>query len=155
MSFRFFFAAGVLAFSALSGASPAQAPSQTAAVQAHAAYTLGTFVGNMPCADCPGITVTLTLYTNGPNDFTNATYSEQLLYQGKNVKPFITNGKWTVTKGMPGNPQATLYELNPDMSGKEQYFLQVGADALRQLDPSKQEIHSPYNITLKRVAKPK
>lgn len=155
MSFRLVVVASVVAFSTLPDAAPAQAPAQTAKVPAHAAYTLGTFVGNMPCADCPGITVTLTLYANSPNDLTNTTYSEQLLYQGRNVKPFVTNGKWAALKGMPGNPQATLYVLNPDVPGQEQYFLRLSADALRQLDRNKQEVNSPYNITLKRVAKSK
>jgi hypothetical protein len=152
MSFRFLIIAVLLALSALPASAGAQQPSQTAKAPAHAAYTLGTFVGNMPCADCPGITVTLILYAGGPNDFTKTTYHMELLYQGRSAKPFVTFGNWSVLKGMPGNPQATIYELNPDRPGQEQYFQRLTADALKQLDRNMHEVNSPYNLSLKRVA---
>jgi copper homeostasis protein (lipoprotein) len=155
MSFRYLIVAVLLALSPLPGRSGAQQPSPTAKAPAHAAYALGTFVGNMPCADCPGITVKLILYSNGPNDFTKATYQMELVYQGKNVKPFVTYGNWSLLKGMPGNPQATIYELNAEKPGQEQYFLRLNADALKQLDRNLHEVNSPYNLALKRVANTK
>jgi len=155
MSFRLMIGAVLLAFSVLPGASRAQQPSHPSAAPHHAAYLIGTFVGNMPCADCPGITVKLILYSNGPNDFTHATYQMELTYQGRNAKPFVTKGNWVILKGMPANPQATLYELNPDRPGQEQYFLRLSADALKQLDRDKQAVNSPYNLSLKRVASTK
>ena len=155
MSSRLLISAVLLASTALSGSSRAQGPSQTTEAPPHAAYSLGTFVGNMPCADCPGITVKLILYAKGPNELTNTTYRMELIYQGKKVKPFVTNGKWTVLHGMPGNPAATIYQLNPDKPGQEQNFLRLSADAIKQLDRNKQEINSPYNLPFKRAASAK
>ena len=151
MSFRPLIGSLLLAFSVLTPSSSAQAPSHTTNATNHS-YTLGTFVGTMPCADCPGITVKLVLYAQSANDLTKTTYRMELLYQGKNVKPFVTNGNWTVLHGMPGSPAATIYQLNPDRPGQEQNFLRLSADALKQLDRDKQVVNSPYNLNLKRVA---
>jgi NlpE N-terminal domain len=151
MSFRLLIGAVLLAISTFPGNSHAQEPSHNAATPAHA-HVLGTFVGSMPCADCPGITVKLILYAKGSTDLTQTTYRMELVYQGKNVKPFVTNGNWAVLHGMPGNPTATIYQLNPDRPGQEQNFLRLSADALKQLDRDKQVVNSPYNLNLKRVA---
>jgi hypothetical protein len=151
MSFRLLIGAVLLAFSTFTGNSLAQAPSQHTASPSHA-HVLGTFVGSMPCADCPGITVKLILYAKKPTDLTQATYRMELVYQGKNVKPFVTNGNWAALHGMPGNPTATIYQLNPDRPGQEQNFLRLSDDAFQQLDRDKQVVNSPYNLNLKRVA---
>src|SRR5450631_3224432 len=150
MSFRLLIGAVLLAFSTNTGGSLAQDATHTTAM-AHA-YTLGTFVGSMPCADCSGITVKLILYAKGPGDLSKPTYRMELIYQGKSVKPFVTNGNWAVLHGMPGSPAATIYQLNPDMPGHEQNFLRLSADALKELNRDKQAVDSPYNPTLKRVA---
>jgi len=151
MSFRHLIGSLLLAFSAFAPHLSAQVPSHATTATNHS-YILGTFVGTMPCADCPGITVKLILYAKAANDLTGTTYRMDLVYQGKNVKPFVTNGNWTVLHGMPGSPGATIYQLNPDRPGQEQNFLRLSADALKQLDRDRQVVNSPYNLTLKRVA---
>jgi NlpE N-terminal domain len=151
MSFRPLIGAVLLACSAIVATSSGQEPAHATTAPTHP-YVLGTFVGTMPCADCPGISVKLTLYSKSPGDLTNTTYRMELVYQGKNVKPFVTNGNWAVLHGMPGSPTATIYQLNPDKPGEEQNFLRLSADALKELNRDKQAVDSPYNPTLKRVA---
>ncbi len=116
--------------------------------QAKTMHLLGTWQGTTPCADCSGIVTTLTLYTKAPHDFTEAIYRLQLKYIDRGS--FTNYGSWTVLRGMPGDPNATVYQLDPDKPGK-QYYLRVDDDTLQQLDGDMKPIDSKLNFTLKRI----
>ncbi len=79
----------------------------------------GMYFGIIPCADCPGIEATLTL--NNDN-----TYQLNLVYQERNVEPFVEQGTFEFDKS--GN-KITLF-IDQKESGK--YF--VGENYLIQLD---------------------
>jgi putative hemolysin len=111
-------------------------------------HVLGTWRGTTPCADCSGIVITLTLYQKEPNNFIDAVYRMQMKYIGRGS--FTKHGEWTVLRGRPGDPNATVYQLDPDKSGK-QYYLRVNEDALQQLDGDMKPIDSNLNFTLKRI----
>jgi copper homeostasis protein (lipoprotein) len=125
------------------------------AATAKTMHLLGTWQGTTPCADCSGIITTLTLYQKGPNDFTEAVYRLHLKYIDRGS--FTSYGSWTVLRGMPGNADATLYQLDPDKPQGTQYYLRVDDDTLQQLDRERKPIDSPpdskMNFTLKRIGK--
>ena len=98
------------------------------------------YKGMFPCADCSGIDMELILYP--------ATYTIKQTYIGKNAAPFVTKGKWSATRGTPNDPNATVYELDPQDPGLTQYFLKVDDNTLQALDNSKEDIESPFSMTL-------
>jgi putative hemolysin len=109
----------------------------------------GTWQGTTPCADCSGIVTTLTLYQKSAKDFSHMVYRQRLKYIDRGS--FTTYGTWTIVHGMPGNPEATVYQLNSDKPENTQYYLQVDSDALQQLDREMKPIDSKLNFTLKRI----
>jgi putative hemolysin len=109
---------------------------------------LGTWRGTTPCADCSGIVTTLTLYQKEPNNYIDAVYRLQLRYIDRGS--FTKYGEWTVLRGRPGDPDATVYQLDPDKSGK-QYYLRVDDNTLQQLDGDMKPIDSKLNFTLKKI----
>jgi putative hemolysin len=111
-------------------------------------HVLGTWQGTTPCADCSGIVTTLTLYQKEPNNFIDAVYRLQLKYIDRGS--FTNYGSWTVLRGRPGDPNATVYQLDPDKPGK-QYYLRVDDNTLQQLDGDMKPIDSKLNFTLKRM----
>ncbi len=96
-----------------------------------------TFSGTLPCADCPGIEVTLTLRADG-------SYFEHFKYMDRNSQ-FAESGRWSVEK------EGTRLVLRGEKDAVEQWAV-VGADELRKLDAEGKEIDSKQNFTLKRVA---
>lgn len=110
---------------------------------------IGIFEGTLPCADCEGIDTRLALYAKGPYDNTNATYRLTMTYLGRKSH-FTQTGAWTILRGMPGNPDATLYQLDPGKPGSTSY-LRVGDDELKQLDHDQHIIDSNLNFSLRRI----
>ena len=110
-------------------------------------HVLGTWRGTTPCADCSGIVTTLTLYQKEPNNSIDAVYRMQMKYIGRGS--FTKYGEWTVLRGRPGDPNATVYQLDPNKPG--QYYLRVDDNTLKQLDGDMKPIDSKLNFTLKRI----
>lgn len=65
------------------------------------------FQGVSPCADCPGITTTLTLNYVGENN-TSGSYTQTLVYQEKTTDPYTENGTWTGLPVTAGTLEALL-----------------------------------------------
>jgi len=108
--------------------------------------------GTLPCADCNGIDTVLTLTSASASEFSGGTYSLEMTYLGRSVAPLVSKGEWTAVHGMPGNTEATIYELNPDKPEQATYYLRVNEGEIRQLDRERLEIDSKLNFTLKRVS---
>lgn len=120
------------------------------AAKAKTMHLLGTFQGTMPCADCSGIITTLTLYTKAPHDFTEAIYKLNSKYIDRGS--FTSYGSWLLLRGRPGDPDATVYELDPDKSSGKQYYLRVDENKLQPLSRDMMPIDSPMNLWLKRIS---
>ena len=105
--------------------------------------------GILPCADCSGLKTELTLYKNARTDAPE-TYRLRETYLGKSAKPLLSAGKWTTLRGTPDDPDATVYQLNPDKPQQVTNFLVVNDNQLRQLDRNLKEIESSLNFTLTR-----
>ena len=83
----------------------------------------GVYNGLLPCADCEGITVQLTLNTD-------KTYQVSYQYVDRNHDPFITSGKFAMDKN-------GIITIN---NGTYNIYYQIGENTLTQLDMEKKLI---------------
>jgi len=105
-----------------------------------------TYSGTLPCADCEGIVMELTLHRQPDNRFTM-----KETYQGKN-QTFPSEGNYTVIHGTPSDPGATVIRLNPDKDKNlQRCFQQIDDNELKMLDVDMKSIESNHNYTLKKV----
>lgn len=110
---------------------------------------LGTFKGNLPCADCSALETELTL-TQKDAATAEGTYTLTETYVGKG-DPLTSTGEWTTVRGTPTDADAVVYELNPDNPAEVQYYLKVSDTELKMLDNDKNEIQGPFNYILTKV----
>jgi NlpE N-terminal domain len=118
------------------------------------AILFGVYKGTMPCADCSGLETVLRLYAKGKFDTTYAFYVRTQTYRGAphGDVTLSDRGEWTVLRGDAADPDATVYQLNPDdEQHSEALLLQDKGAALEQLDRDLKPIETPMNVTLKRV----
>ena len=109
---------------------------------------VGTWQGMLPCPDCRGIRLRVTLRCEGEN----CTYSMVESYLGTRNGE-ITNpldGVWSIDKGRPGNPEAVIYRLDPEIPERSRNFLREG-DTLRQLDRLRNDLEPKDKYTLRKV----
>ncbi len=94
----------------------------------------GTYLGMLPCADCPGIHVSITLHQD-------STYEIEQTYQDRDTPPLASEGNfiWNESKD-------TITLTNEDVPN--QYF--VGEDVLMKLDMHGEivtgELSANYNL---------
>ena len=111
---------------------------------------LGVFEGTLPSADCPGIDTRLTLTQEGKYiDIGHFTLEET--YRGRDAKPRVTRGEWTVIKGTAQDENAVVYELRPGHSKPALYFLKRGETKVERLDREGNETASKAGFTLRKV----
>ena len=109
-----------------------------------------TYEGTLPCADCSGIIETLSIMK--PYAFlNNGTYVMHDFYEGKSTPPYITQGTWEITQGMPGNPQANILVLTPQNAQTKTYYLMIDKQTLEPLDSNKKRINSPFDQNLREI----
>lgn len=148
---KYVFACAALAFTLLTQAQTDNAQQQAQfAARAKTMHLAGSWQGTTPCADCSGIVTTLTLYQKAPDDFTNTLYRQDLKYIDRGS--FTSYGTWKIIHGMPGHPDATVYQLSPDKGHSAQYYWRVDDDTVQQLGSDMKPIDSPLNFTLKRIS---
>lgn len=111
----------------------AQMPEQTPANPGEMLETSVEFEGTLPCADCPGIITTLTLYPN-------QTYQLDTVYIDRDSS-FTSKGSWKYDTNPP------RYVLIDD---KQQYQI-LNNDTLQAMDMDGNPIESGLNYKLKRV----
>lgn len=109
-------------------------PGQTLVNPAEMPETPIEFEGTLPCADCPGIIATLTLYPN-------QTYELDMVYIDRDSS-FTSKGRWK-------------YDTNPPryilIDDKQQYQI-LNDNTLEALDPDGNPIESNLNYKLNRVS---
>lgn len=101
--------------------------------------------GDVPCADCPGQRLTVTL-------FPDQTYRLQRIYLGADAGHGITSyslGRWARAQ----DDGANRLRLSGD-AGTPLNLRIIGTDTLRLLDTRGNDITSPHNHNLKRLAQP-
>jgi copper homeostasis protein (lipoprotein) len=118
------------------------------------AILFGVYKGTMPCADCSELETVLRLYAKGKFDTTYAFYVRTQTYRGAphGDVTLSDRGEWTVLRGDATDPDATVYQLNPDdEQHSEALLVQDKGAALEQLDRDLKPIETTMNVTLKRV----
>lgn len=97
-----------------------------------------TYAGKLPCADCPGIQLTVTLLPD-------STYRLRQVYE---ERPAVSHqlGRWSVDE------KGTRLTLSSGAS-RAQRFEIVGADSLRMVDAEGNPIQSKLNYGLGRLAR--
>ena len=111
-----------------------QIPEQTPINPGEAIETSAEFEGTLPCADCPGIITTLTLYPD-------QTYQLDTVYIDRDSS-FTSKGSWKYDTNPP------RYVLIDD---GQQYQI-LNNDTLEALDQDGNPIESSLNYKLKRVS---
>lgn len=128
--------------------------SSGAPASANDAVLIGHYKGTLPCADCSGLDTELRLYAKGKFDMTDAFYVETSTYRAtrNGDVSYSDRGLWTMLKGSAADPNATVYQLNPDKpSGAQAYLLKENGEALESLDRELKPIDTKMNLTLRRV----
>lgn len=115
--------------------------------QAHQKAALEKYTGTIPCADCSGIKMELTIDSDN-------VYQLKETYLGKgDEKPIESTGKINTERGFEKDIDATLYILNDDKPGQERYFVRLTDQPgiIHMLGMDKKLIQSKLNYTLKKV----
>lgn len=109
------------------------------------AVTAGTYAGVIPCADCEGIRMELTLKDN-------KTFSLKESYLGtpKGKNNFEVTGKWFAAKGNRQDPNAVIIQLIPAGKHDPAYFRLESKTKIKMLDRQQNEIKSKQNYTLEK-----
>jgi len=123
---------------------------QTIRQQQNIARSLGTYVGTLPCADCKGIRIELTLQANRAGQGKTFVLRQTYLGKpaGKNL--FESRGKWFAAQGNRQNPKAFIFQLIPDDDHDLLYFARLSDNAIKLLDNRQNEIASTANYTLQK-----
>ena len=135
---------------------------------------LGVFAGNTPCgprvrpllripvdAGCDQMIWSLTLY-HDPQSGEPSTYSLKTSYglskQGTNDlidggTPISMEGTWGISQGTKDDPQAVVYQINPDDPQTTVSFLKVEDDLIHVLDEEKKMLvgDGAWSFTLDRI----
>jgi copper homeostasis protein (lipoprotein) len=126
----------------LSGCKPAPQPAaKPPALAAAAAPTalepllVGVFAGDLPCADCPGMATRLTLVRKDTG-WAEGRYLLVQTYRERAVPSLVKTGDWTTLRGDADDPDASVYQLDPDKDAGGELFRKDGEQTLRALTPA-------------------
>ena len=110
----------------------------------------GTYIGTIPCADCEGIKIELTLSENKAGK--GRTYLLKQTYLGKPAgkNTLQSTGKWFAATGNSQDAKAVIYQLIPDRAYEPLYFRRVSDKAIEMLDQDQNKIASKANYTLQK-----
>jgi inhibitor of cysteine peptidase len=128
---------------------PGKASSADAPMADHP-ILIGSYQGQLPCADCSQIRQQLLLYAKSPAQLTDTAYVlKQTYVSAPGGSPtFIETGAWKVLRGTPADANAVVYRLIPGGSGGISDFAArqdsaMGPDRLVQLDAQGIPIQGP------------
>lgn len=110
------------------------------------------YAGRLPCADCAGIRIELTLNAetvHGPP--TRYHMRETYIATRDGDRTFTSEGRWRIRRGSADDPNATVYQIDFDRPEKTRSFLVVDANELTALDRDLRELPSTLPRTLMRL----
>ena len=138
------------------------APTPSGSAATAGAVAAVAFVGRSPCreaaiqlhktveADCIKAKWDLTLYRN-PSTLAPTTFK----LNGTFFRERIREGKWTIVRGAKVNPDAVVYQLDPDKPQESLTFLRAGDNILFFLDKERNLLvgNENFSYTLNRADK--
>lgn len=110
-------------------------------------YT-GTYSGTVPCADCKGISIELTLKEDGKAKKKTFTLSQKFIGKANNTSTLT--GIWFLATGNKQNPKAKILQLIPNGNDDLIYFEIMQNGSIKLLDRRQNPINSKLNYTLKK-----
>ncbi len=122
---------------------------------------VGVFDGKSPCQeiakdlhravkkDCFKLKWRLTLYQDA-HTLTPTTYTMEGTFYRRQTR----EGRWTIIKGTKTDPEAIVYQLDPDRPQSTQFFLKADDNVLFFLDKNRNLLvgNANFSYTLNRVA---
>ncbi len=150
-----FVAVGLASACGSAEAPPAAGTFQRVAGTAAQAPATMRYAGTLPCADCAGIRMELTLDSD-PATGAPTTYELKETYLGSMSpeadKPFAETGRWSIHEGTSTNPDATVYRLDGGGSAERvRSFERVGEQELVMLDSENTRAQSGLSYSLMRL----
>jgi hypothetical protein len=140
---------------ALAGCKPAPEPAAKPPPSAAAApmpsepLLIGVFAGDLPCADCPGMATRLTLVRRD-SGWAEGRYLMTQTYRERDVPQLVRTGDWTTLRGDAENPDAVVYQLDPDRDNGGELFRKEGEQIVRALTPAMRPFPAGLPQTLER-----
>jgi copper homeostasis protein (lipoprotein) len=111
---------------------------------------LSAYRGVLPCADCPGIDTTVRLFADPSGAEDHGRYLIRSSYKERNTTK-TEMGTWTLEKGTPSDPSASVYVLKPKSGSGATNFLVVSDNEIKQLDADRKPFTGTVNFTLKKI----
>lgn len=117
---------------------------------------VGTYAGTLPCADCGGISTTLTLMSKSPLHTGDGTFvlTEEYLGSRDGDRRVDSRGRWIILRGTPDDRDATVYQLTFNDATRLMFVRRISEEVLRVLDREQREIRSNASYTLTRAVAP-
>jgi hypothetical protein len=114
--------------------------------------TSATYQGTLPCRNCDGIALTVTMEGEDQSAPAQRTFDLTAAYQNHPQNPTNENysGNWDVLTGTADNPEATVYELVPNGEGQTYYFMRVNPQTLELIDPQRRRFQNNDMLQLTR-----
>ncbi|MGM0694062.1 MAG: copper resistance protein NlpE N-terminal domain-containing protein [Pseudomonadota bacterium] len=114
--------------------------------------TTATYQGMLPCRNCEGIDLDVTLNGEEQSAAEERTFDLQASYREHPQDPPDENyeGNWEVLEGTEQDSSAIVYELTPDGEGQTYYFLRVDEQTLELIDPNLRRFQNSEMLQLKR-----
>lgn len=112
-----------------------------------------TYQGTLPCRNCDGIDLNVTLEGDAQSAPEARTFDLEASYRGhpQNPPDETYAGNWVLLDGPEEMPNATIYELTPDGDGQIYYFLRVDPQTLELIDPNLRRFQNSEMLQLKRL----
>lgn len=110
----------------------------------------GTYIGTVPCVDCEGIQMKLTLKEGKAGK--GKTFLLEQTYLGKPAGSNVVRikGIWIPARGNKQDPKAVVIQLIPDGNYDPLYFLRLNDNAIKMLDRKQSSIKSKHNYMLQK-----
>ncbi|MDR5868281.1 copper resistance protein NlpE N-terminal domain-containing protein [Halomonas koreensis] len=112
-----------------------------------------TYQGTLPCRNCEGIDLDVTLVGDAQSNAAERTFDLQASYRGHPQNPPDESyaGNWEVLSGTANDPEATVYELTPEGDGQVYYFLRLDPQTLELIDPQRRRFQNNEMLRLNRL----
>lgn len=95
---------------------------------------LGTYEGTIPCDNCDGILMTLTLQDNPAAGSRTYSLTEVFLGEPQPKNTFKSTGSWEILTDSPEYPDATVYEINPNNTGDTLHFQKISDSEIKLMN---------------------
>lgn len=108
------------------------------------------YQGTLPCRNCEGIDIEVSLEGDEQASDAERIFNLNASYREHPQNPPAENysGQWNILGGSAEDPEATVYELEPEAEGQVYYFLKIDEDTLELIDPQRRRFQNGEMLRL-------